>query len=302
MLKLRRINESVSMLERIGEVWRSKGWDAVLESPPTFGIWLPVADANHRWKGWLRLQDWLEYVSPQLAELAFSAGVSEQVLQWFSSVNQPLKFPMPELAYERLWLGEPFTGDVFTKGLMLRIMSNNGPLWLEQVPLANVDDKRISATLSWPLRFVIGESQISLALLKRISCGDVLVICSPTSRVRCYNVTLGAFEQTEKGILMDYQDLQENDNDDVLQEVIDVVDDMSRLPLRLEFVLHNHRVKLAELQNMYKGQLLSLPVGAELRVEVRGNGVRLGYGELVQLDAQLGVEVNEWLCESKDDE
>lgn len=83
---------------------------------------------------------------------------------------------------------------------------------------------------------------------------------------------------------------------------VEIVHDMRQLPIQLEFVLYNQRLTLAELQMMYQGQLLSLPADAELHVEIRANGASVGYGELVQLDGQLGVEINKWVGESKDDE
>lgn len=96
---------------------------------------------------------------------------------------------------------------------------------------------------------------------------------------------------------MEYQEVQQD-----VQDNTDIVHNMGQLPVQLEFVLHNHRVTLAGLQKLCQGQLLTLPEDAERRVEIRANGARVGYGELVQLDGQLGVEVYEWLGESCDDE
>lgn len=95
---------------------------------------------------------------------------------------------------------------------------------------------------------------------------------------------------------MEQQESQVEYNDVV------AVNDMRQLPIQLEFVLHNQRLTLVELQAMYQGKILSLPADAELHVEIRANGASVGYGELVQLDGHLGVEINKWVGESKDDE
>lgn len=295
-LTLKHIDMSARALDCAATSWRHQGWEAVLETPPREGLWLPLADSERRWQGWLRLQDWLENVAPELAGLAVSAGVEHLVVPWLAAVQQPLVLPMPELDYQRLWLGEPIPGADLPQGPMLRVLAEQGPLWLVRVPESGVNDAKTLAGLSWPLRFVIGDSRVSLSLFGRIAPGDVLLISAPLSEVRCYERTLGCYQQYEEGIAMEYQELQDvQDNDDIVHS-------MGQLPVQLEFVLHNHRLTLAGLQNLCQGQLLTLPVDAERRVEIRVNGARVGYGELVQLDGQLGVEVHEWLGESGDDE
>ncbi|MBV8045302.1 YscQ/HrcQ family type III secretion apparatus protein [Pluralibacter sp.] len=295
-LTLKQIDLSARALDCAAMSWRHQGWEAVLETPPRDGLWLPLADSERRWQGWLRLQDWLENAAPELAGLAASAGVERLVVPWLAAVHQPLVLPMPELDYQRLWLGEPVPGADLPQGPMLRVMAEQGPLWLVQVPESGVSDAKTLAGLSWPLRFVIGDSRVSLSLFGRVAPGDVLLISAPLSEVRCYEKTLGCYQQYEEGIAMEYQEQQD------VQDNADIVHNMGQLPVQLEFVLHNHRVTLAGLQNLYQGQLLTLPVDAERRVEIRANGARVGHGELVQLDGQLGVEVHEWLGESGDDE
>ncbi|WP_440029659.1 YscQ/HrcQ family type III secretion apparatus protein [Chromobacterium amazonense] len=289
MLQLKRINEAERALERAGEAWRQQGWDATLETPPRGGTWLPLADADRRWQGWMRPGDWLEHVAPELAGLAVSAGFDERVVQWLEAVEQPLALPMSELAYQRLWQGELVYGDALPAGPLLRVMSDNGPLWLERVPAVDAGEATFPADLAWPLRFVVGDSRVSQGLLGRVACGDVLLVREPASVVRCHDQTLGSYQIIEEGIAMEWQEQQ-----DVQDEIV-AVQQLGQLPVQLEFVLHRNRLTLAELRAMCQGQLLPLPVDAEQRVEVRANGALIGRGELVQLGSQLGVEVNEWL-------
>lgn len=289
MLQLKRIDEAARALERAGEAWRHQGWDATLETPPRGGVWLPLAAADRRWQGWLQPRDWLEHVAPEVADLAVSAGFDERVVQWLGAVEQPLALPMPELAYQRLWLGEPVSGDALPQRPLLRVMGDNGPLWLERVPAVDAGEATLPAGLSWPLRFLVGDSRVSLTLLERVACGDVLLIREPASAVRCHDRTLGSYQIIEEGIAMEWQEQQD------MQDETVAVQQLGQLPVQLEFVLHRGRVTLAELQAMCQGQLLPLPADAEQRVEVRANGALIGRGELVQLDGQLGVEVSEWL-------
>lgn len=296
MLALRRIDKPARALERTAEIWQRQGWDVSLETPPRDGTWLSLGDTDHRWQGWLKLWDWLEYAAPELAELALSADLDKQVVQWLAAVDQPLVLPIPDLAYQRLSLGDLVPGESLSQRPMLRVRGEHGPFWIEWVTEIGSGEMRMPASLSWPLRYVVGDSKVSLALLKRIGSGDVLLISAPVSEVRCYERTLAAYQQVEGGIIMEHLESQDEYDD------VETVHDMRQLPIKLEFVLHNQRLTLADLQAMYQGQVLSLPADAELHVEIRVNGASVGSGELVQLDGQLGVEVNKWVGESKDDE
>ncbi|POB00613.1 YscQ/HrcQ family type III secretion apparatus protein [Chromobacterium sinusclupearum] len=289
MLKLKRMDKAQHALELVAAVWRRQGWDVALETPPRHGVWLPLADADHRWRGWMQPSGWLAHVAPELAGLASAAGIEAQVLPWLAAVEQPLELPIPELAYQRLWLGEPVAGTALPQRPLLRVMSASGPLWLESAPEPELADTPALDNLGWPLRFVVGDSSVSLELLKRVACGDVLLVREPASAVRCYEKTLGFYQILEEGITMEWQEQQE------IQDEVEPMLGMGQLPVRLEFVLHRSHLTLAELQSLCQGQLLPLPVEAERQMEVRANGALIGRGELVQLDGQLGVEVNEWM-------
>ncbi|MBM2885043.1 YscQ/HrcQ family type III secretion apparatus protein [Chromobacterium phragmitis] len=289
MLKLKRIDMAQQALERAAAVWLRQGWDVALEMPPRHGVWLPLADADHRWRGWVQPSDWLAHVAPELAGLASAAGVEAQVVPWLAAIEQPIDLPIPELSYQRLCLGEPVAGAALPQRPLLRVMGPSGPVWLEQTPEPGWVDTSALDALCWPLRFVVGDSVVSLGLLKRVGRGDVLLVREPESAVRCYEKTLGFYQILEEGITMEWQEQQE------IQDEVEPMLGMGQLPVRLEFVLHRNHLTLAELQALCQGQLLPLPADAERRVEMRANGALIGRGELVQLDGQLGVEVNEWM-------
>ncbi|MBN3002374.1 YscQ/HrcQ family type III secretion apparatus protein [Chromobacterium alkanivorans] len=290
MLALRQIDARERALRRAAEAWRRQGWDATLETPPRGGLWLSVADAEQRWQGWLQPRAWLESAAPELARLALSAGVESQAAQWLAAAERPLTPPMPELAYQRLSLGEAGPGDALPRQPLLRVMCAEGPLWLERAPEFEAGDAPDPAPLlSWPLRFVVGDSRVSLGLLRGVARGDVLLIREPKAAVRCHDRALGTYQTYEEGIVMEWDESQQEAEQEAPAR------DMGQLPVELEFVLHRGRMTLAELQDLCRGRLLNLPADVERRVEVRANGALLGRGELVQLAGHLGVEVTEWL-------
>ncbi|OXJ22554.1 hypothetical protein CFB82_40205 [Burkholderia sp. HI2714] len=292
MLGLRRIDAAERALVRSAAAWRRLGMDAELEMPPRNGVWLQLADVGGRWQGWLRPRDWLAHAVPQLAELAVSSGVDALVVQWLDAVEHPLELPLPELAYQRLRLGEPTVADALPQRPLLRVMTSGGPLWLERLPEAEAAATPPLSGLSWPLRFVAGDSWVRLALLDRVGCGDVLLIRERAQEVRCHDKTLGLYQIVGEDIAMEWQEPEDMED---MQIETKAVHEMGQLPVRLEFVLHRDRLTLGLLQDMCRGHLLPLPADAERQVEVRANGALIGRGELVQLDGQLGVEVAEWM-------
>ncbi|KVZ79487.1 hypothetical protein WL22_03875 [Burkholderia ubonensis] len=295
MLGLRRIDAAERALVRGAAAWRRLGWDAELEMPPRSGVWLQLADAAGCWQGWLRPRDWLAHAAPQLAELAVSSGVDALVAQWLDAVEHPLELPMPELAYQRLRLGEPVAADALPQRPLLRVMAPGGPLWLERLPEAEAAAPPPLSGLRWPLRFVVGDSRVRLALLDRVGRGDVLLIRELAREVRCHDRTLGFYRIVGEDIAMEWQEQQDMEGMGDMEDETEAVHEMGQLPVRLEFVLHRDRLTLGALQDMCRGDLLRLPADAERRVEVRANSALIGRGELVQLDGQLGVEVTEWL-------
>lgn len=298
-LSLRQIDFREWGLSRASTVWGIQGWETHLELPSKHGFWVQVGDSEQNWKGWIHLRSWLEYVAPKLADLATTANVEQRILPWIMATKRPFELPMSQLSYKRLWFGDMVLGSSLPKGAMLRVMSESGPLWLEDIaPVESEESFRVSDSLTWPLRFVIGSSQIRQRLLEQIGFGDVLLIRTAVSEVRCFSKKLGYFQRYEEGIVMESQELQESTD---IQNEVETIHNIAQLPVRMEFVLHRTQLSLSELQRIYQGELLPLPTDVERHVEIRVNEALLGYGELVQMDNMLGVEVIEWLSESGND-
>ncbi|HCZ4708608.1 TPA: YscQ/HrcQ family type III secretion apparatus protein [Salmonella enterica subsp. enterica serovar Saintpaul str. CFSAN004144] len=293
-LALRRINKRQQTLSRVASLWRKQGWAAELDTPSAYGEWLQLGDAGHNWRGWLHLTDWLEHAAPQLAGAAISAGAMSEVAKWLAVCEVPLRFPMPELTYERLWIGGLSTADNLPAEPLLRVMSDKGPVWLEYVSLNTVAETlSVPDCVQWPLSLVVGRSKVESDLLSLVENGDVLLIKESVSEVYCYTKLLGHFCRSGEECILEMNQIQD------LQETEEtVVHDLGQLPVSLDFILFRKQVTLTELQNMYKRKVLSLPADIENKTEIRANGALIGYGELVQLDNSLGVEVTEWVCGS----
>jgi type III secretion protein Q len=70
--------------------------------------------------------------------------------------------------------------------------------------------------------------------------------------------------------------------------------DMGHLPVRLSFALGSLALPLSEVAAVRQGSLLRLDGGLPPRVSIEANGVPIGYGELVDLEGRLAVEVTQW--------
>lgn len=70
--------------------------------------------------------------------------------------------------------------------------------------------------------------------------------------------------------------------------------DPARLPVQLSFVLGTLDLTLGALAAVRTGSLLRLVEGMPPTVRVEANGVPVGYGELVDLDGRLAVEITQW--------
>lgn len=70
--------------------------------------------------------------------------------------------------------------------------------------------------------------------------------------------------------------------------------DTAELPVRLRFSLGTLTLTLGDVAAIRGGTLLRLEGGLPPSVHIEANGVLLGYGELVDLDGHLAVEVTDW--------
>lgn len=70
--------------------------------------------------------------------------------------------------------------------------------------------------------------------------------------------------------------------------------DPARLPVQLSFVIGTLALTLGELAAARSGTLLRLAEGMPPTVRIEANGVPVGYGELVDLDGRLAVEITQW--------
>lgn len=70
--------------------------------------------------------------------------------------------------------------------------------------------------------------------------------------------------------------------------------DPTQLPVRLSFLVGTLALPFGEVAALRSGSLLKLETGLPPTVRIEANGVPVGYGELVDFDGHLAVEITQW--------
>lgn len=74
-----------------------------------------------------------------------------------------------------------------------------------------------------------------------------------------------------------------------------MINSFEELPVKIEFVLGKKIINLYEIDDLCAKRIISLLPESEKNIEIRVNGALTGYGELVEVDNKLGVEIHSWL-------
>ncbi|MDO1801935.1 FliM/FliN family flagellar motor switch protein, partial [Escherichia coli] len=74
-----------------------------------------------------------------------------------------------------------------------------------------------------------------------------------------------------------------------------MINSFEDLPVKIEFVLGKKIMNLYEIDDLCAKRIIPLLPEAEKNIEIRVNGALTGYGELVEVDDKLGVEIHSWL-------
>lgn len=101
----------------------------------------------------------------------------------------------------------------------------------------------------------------------------------------------------------EYEEDFETDDFDIKKSEIEINDEndyqqinsFEDLPVKIEFVLGKKIMNLYEIDDLCAKRIISLFPEAEKNIEIRINGALTGYGELVEVDDKLGVEIHSWL-------
>ena len=144
------------------------------------------------------------------------------------------------------------------------------------------------------------------AILSSLEVGDVLLISNNLAYAVIYNTKICDLiypEELKMADHFEYEEDFETDDFDIKKnesEIYDENDDQminsfEDLPVKIEFVLGKKIMNLYEIDDLCAKRIISLLPESEKNIEIRVNGALTGYGELVEVDDKLGVEIHSWL-------
>ncbi|AZF10355.1 Type III secretion inner membrane protein (YscQ) [Pseudomonas sp. R2-37-08W] len=299
-LSLRRYDPKERNDERLLALWGSAGNELKAASlcSATQYLHFEAEALQGRWRGLLEPREWLAAAVPGLAGYAPQGVTNERIVELFAASPQPLDLPFNELAIKRVISCEIQRGADYGVKKLPSIQTPFGQLWLSALPeiftpMNNSLEHRLTK-LSFPISVVLGYTDVSMPILRRLAKGGVLLLADKAQYFIMAGRRLGHFDLTGEGIQV--HTLEKTHEKNRLNPVVD----LGHLPVRLEFVLQESVLDLSELKALNEGGILPLVPGAERSVELRANGLRLARGELVQLDGSLGVELMELFIEGNE--
>ena len=244
------------------------------------------------WSGFVDLAEWFGCTCPEMAGLAqHAANYPERIQSLFAASEQPLQMPLSELSYHSMRIRPCVASEVDERQCYLSVMTPQGRVWLASFPLgarpAGLSLSAAARTLPLALALRLGSSRASRRLIAGIRRGDVLLVGTEAFEVASAGKTIAGFSINEEGeISVQSLSANEEDADPGAAALEDI-------PVRLDFILQRRTMTVAQLDALYRGQVLQFDPEAEKQVEIMANGVRLARGELVELNGRLGVELSD---------
>ena len=304
-LALRHANRHAAQLRYAASQWQQQGYAATYRALNMHSRYISFQALSGEgvWSGLVDAKEWLAHFAPAMASLADYCD-EQDMLELFSATPVPFVLTLPNLSYTQLQIGSIVAGNALSEQPLICIRTAQGSVWINDLPENLVWQHtalhdQINA-LPIPLCFILGYSTISLALSAKLAIGDVLLIGQQKFFISTHRNLLGNYQLTEGGIQV------ENFNADISPDMDgdqpmpppsdsstghDSSAPYGRIPIKLEFVLEERSIPVAELTQLAPGALLELKPDVEQHITIRANGVTLAKGELVQLDNRLGVEI-----------
>lgn len=297
-LHLRRTIEQQSNLYQLQQYWRDRGVVQITADLPVDGMLLKFKVAG-TWEGIIDLNEWFINVMPDSARLASRAFNSHQLKDLFVNCTAPFTPPHPEWAYENVEAELCDISDLHFIETCVAILGDTGKIWMIKWPYPDEHDwlkKKNRTDLSQmpiTINFELGRSHIRLALLRQVAEGDVVLINHISSDAVIHSKVVGTYQKIEGNIMF-------TQYDEVIEKELDIETEHSSaltardsIPVQLTFILEQRTVTLAEVEDMYKGDVIPYEVKQEKQVIISANGVHIAKGELIWLGENLGVEVTE---------
>lgn len=241
------------------------------------------------WQGLIDSDQWLQAIWPQWSQVLGRSFVDNNLLELFRLLERPLELPPQLLDYQHLFDVQGVDGAVLEAADLPCIATDQGPCWVLGLPADTAREPRAlqpwTRRLQQTLRVVLGETALTPLQLRRLAEGDLLMIAGQTCQLLLAGRCIGQFTFIEEGLHMELTP------EDIASDLAECA--VSPLPVKLQFVLAELTLSMAQLNDFIEHQVLPLGPEALQQVEVRVGERCIAIGELVRLDGRLGLELRE---------
>ena len=271
--------------------WQRDGHPVRLSqpSPQTRYVAFCAQGCQGIWQGLIGAREWVQAVGPQWSPWLHHEGTDQAILDLFSAVSRPVEIAHGLLDYQRLFEFRLIQGESLLGACLPCITTPQSDMWVLQAPSQRKAPSRpLQAwvqALPQALRIILGNSELARLPTRQLARGDVLIIAEQTRQLFMADLCIGQFTFAKEGLHMQ---LTPPDNPSPNGSCV-----LSELPVKLEFVLGELTLSIAQLNELIEHQVLPLEATAASNVEVRVGGKCIAVGELVQLGDRLGVELRE---------
>lgn len=193
------------------------------------------------------------------------------------------------------------------------LVTDAGPLWIEQLQLDTAPAPRtegLAAELPLAITLQLGSCSLPAARLQGLGGGDVVLLNAAAGIARRGAHRLFSFHLYADSLLVndifdDFADATTDADVGHLAAMASASDaltpapaalDLAALPVRLQVLLGDLPLTLAELGALRPGSTLALPEHAQRQVRLQVEGHCVAQGELVQVGDGLGIQIQQrWL-------
>lgn len=242
----------------------------------------------------VEVSTWADAHLPALAGLDWQ-GMDAATITSLTTQEHPIRFDNPSLGYER---AEPLVADAPQERIALPMISSaEGPVWIERMdwtlPPA-VDAMALPSGLRMRLRLYLARLRMPLRRLRRLQCGDIVLLADINPRACCGKRALFDYTLHPDAITVNTLDIPD-DMDITVTAATDAdlppLLDLADLPLNLDVSLGQLHLSLSELSAIQPDSVLPLPAHAHRQVQLQHDGQIVANGELVQVGDRLGLQL-----------
>ncbi|AJJ64620.1 FliM/FliN family flagellar motor switch protein [Yersinia aldovae] len=253
------------------------------------------------------VEDWCRFCWPELNSCAWQGLDNQSLVDIFTQENSKRTFfsdtfriasfgivDGEEVNQPWLTVVEPTLGTVLTASPFSQLTA---------LPAGQQVWKGVTQQIDW----VLGYSHISAGLLQSLALRDVLRIQQLQLHLIVTGRPVARFQKQQEGAFV----IEENiDNIEEVEETVPTLDevlpenlpshfDVSKLTVKLTFVLGHSEIPLEELAHIQPGAVYSLGADKDREVKVYANKQLVAEGELVYIgdDEELGLEVTRLACQ-----